>query len=120
MNKNTQYTRNQPGPKKSVIHPIWRGIGFVLMLGIPILSFLASQIVLEMNATQNWFPIPQDLIIPWQDPMILIKLLLTLAISFVVFAIFMIITFTAFSLFGPSRYVPPDLPPLRVKTRRSR
>lgn len=98
---------------KGRIHPVWRGVGFVLMIFIPILSYLASGLILEYNQTEHWFPIPPEFIINWQDPLILMKLFITVMLSFIAFAVFQLITFLLFGLFGPKRYIPPDLPPLK-------
>lgn len=119
MGRNITY--EDPNPKRisavrEGVHPIWMAIGFVLMFLIPVLAYLASPLILEENAKSNWFPIPVDLIIyRLPDPYLLIKLLITLVICFLVYVLFLGITFVTNSLFGPKRYVPPDLPPLKKK-----
>jgi len=97
------------------IHPIWRGIGFAMIILAPILGYAASILILEANQTQKWFPIPYDLLVQWQDPYILIKLIITAVISFVIFIIFQLITFFLYKLFGPSRYGPMDVPNVRYR-----
>ncbi len=102
--------------KKNRIHPVWRGVGFVLMIFIPILSFLASGVILEYNQTEHWFPIPPEFVINWPtDPLILMKLFITVMLCFFAFAFFQLVTYMMFGLFGPKRYIPPDLPPLKRK-----
>ncbi len=114
MNKNNFFTRNKSYmDKKKTIHPIWRGVGLVLMVFIPILSYIASGLILELNQESKWFPIPAEFIISWQDPLILMKLFITVIVSFLVYALFLLVTFFMNSLFGPNRYIPPDLPPLK-------
>ncbi len=125
MGKYSSYVRDISTEKRSrkEIHPIWRGIGFILMVVVPIASFLLSIWLLERNATQNWFPIPIDILSPWgPDPLIFVKLFMTLIVSVVVFAILMLIRFVMNLLFGPPRYGPHDAPPIRssVQPRRSR
>lgn len=116
MNKNNFYTRQKSYmERKSVIHPVWRGVGLVLMIFIPVLSYLASSVILDLNEEARWFPIPPEFIINWQDPLILMRLFITVMLSFVVYALFMLVTFLMNSLFGPQRYIPPDLPPLKRK-----
>lgn len=114
MNKNYQFSKASVKQREAV-HPVWFGIGFILMILIPILGYIGSQVILEENAKANWFPIPADMIIRFQDPYILIKLLITFILSFLVYALFLMITFIAHSLFGPRRYNPPDIPPLQRK-----
>jgi len=93
-------------------HPIWRGVGFGLMVILPIISYATALILISMNTTERWIPIPRDLIVRNKDPLILIKLVLTLMLM----AGFAIILTTIFqilySIFGPSRYGPTDVPPV--------
>jgi len=116
MNKNNFFTRNKSYmDKKKTIHPIWRGVGLVLMIFIPVLSFIASGVILDLNNQYHWFPIPPEFIIRWQDPLILMRIFITILVSFLVYALFMLITFFTNSLLGPRTYIPPDLPPLKRK-----
>jgi quinol-cytochrome oxidoreductase complex cytochrome b subunit len=106
--------------RKPEIHPVWRGIGFIFMILIPIMSYYGALVLIQENNKQHWVPFPFDLIaneshilfklIP--DPYIHIKLILTVAIMFVLFSIFSLITFAINSAFGASRYGPYDVPPI--------
>jgi hypothetical protein len=94
-------------------HPIWRGIGLILMVVIPVLMYILSLYILEQNTIKNWFPIPTDILSPWgSDPLIFVKLLMTLFLSIVAF----LLVFSVGSIFvrlgGPPRYGPLDSPPL--------
>lgn len=111
MGKYTSYSTQVEGPKKQrEIHPIWRGIGFAMIILIPFLSYVGALAILEENARRGWFPIPRDLLVNYSDPMILIKALLTIAVAFVLYMVFMLITFIIYRMFGPSRYGPMDVP----------
>jgi hypothetical protein len=112
MSKNYVSNSRRIPAVRSSVHPVWMGIGFILMILIPVLAYLASPLILEENAKANWFPLPVDLIIKFQDPYILIKLLITLVICFLVYVLFLLVTFVLNSLFGPRRYIPPDVPPV--------
>ena len=112
--------RQAPLPKESQmypkIHPIWRGIGFLLMILAPIMAFAATQIFLAENATANWIQIPQKLIVDWpQDPLILVKIISTLAITLVFLIILQFIYFLIMRLVAPPRYGPYDVPPVAYK-----
>jgi len=100
------------------IHPVWRGIGFALIILIPVLSYFAGLLVIEANKLHNWVSIPPDLIAPKGDPYLYLKIILTVVISFVVYTVFMLITFVSHRLFGPARYGPTDAPPIQRKIRR--
>lgn len=103
---------------KSNIHPVWRGVGFVMMIFIPVISFLISTIVLDYNSTAGWFPIPKEFIIDFgPDRLILMKLFMTIVIGFAIYAVFMLVTFFITGIFGPPREKPLDAP---HKLKRSR
>ncbi len=106
-------TRDITGSKTHPIHPIWRGIGFALIVLTPIMGFATSIILLEQNNKNRWYPVPGDLIVAGRDPYLLIKILITLVISLLIFLIFQILTFFIFRVTGPSRYGPTDVPPVR-------
>jgi hypothetical protein len=111
--------QRQPGYNEAPeFHPIWRGIGFALIILIPVISYFAGLLVIDENKLHNYVPIPPDLINPYGDPMLFVKIIVTVAIAFLVYVVFMIITFVSFRLFGPARYGPVDAPPPRRKIRR--
>lgn len=109
------------------IHPVWRGVGCILMILIPIIAFAAGSVLLDMNGRNNWFPLPADLVARpghflynyVQDPMIHIKLILTVAFSAVLFGLFTWVTFIIVSNFGlTDRNDPYYVPPVRTRRRR--
>lgn len=92
------------------IHPVWRGIGFVFMVIMPVVAYFATTTILIENQERNWFRIPRDLIASGGDPYLYMKIIGTIAIVFVSYAIFMMITFVMYRIFGPSRLGPLDAP----------
>ena len=118
MSKYTQ--RQAPLPKESKlypkVHPIWRGIGFALMILAPIMAYFVTVIFLTENSKANWLQIPQSLIVNWpQDPLILVKVILTLAITFVFMIILQFVFFVVMRIVAPPRYGPLDVPPVSYK-----
>jgi len=116
MGKYNQYQRDQKynqRERQSNVHPIWRGIGFLLMVIVPIISYVAALLLLEENGQQNWFSIPSEFFARTAaDPLIYVKIGLTAVITIL---IFIVITFFGVLLnqwFGPSRYGPLDAPPI--------
>jgi hypothetical protein len=102
------------------IHPIWRGVGFLMLLIIPAMSYITTLVLLDANNKQGWFPIPAEFISPWVEPLLFVKIGMTIAISFVLYAISMLITFVIYRFFGPNRYGPFDAPPIKARvTKRS-
>lgn len=97
------------------IHPIWRGVGFAFMILAPIVAFATAEILMDENARTGLVKIPQNIIVQWQDPLILAKLILALAITLLIYAILSLIYFLIVRLLGPSRYRPTDVPPVAYK-----
>lgn len=65
MGKYEAYSNKRKPPVKREVHPIWRGIGFVMLILIPFMSYIGTLILLEENAKKGWFSIPGDLISPY-------------------------------------------------------
>lgn len=119
MGKYTPYSAKKQPQAKPGPHPIWRGVGFALMVIIPIISYAAARLLLDANTTNHWFPLPTDLILhKFKYPMLLIEIVTTLVFIFVLSAIFMLITFLLNSLFGAPRYGPQDVPPVAYRRRK--
>lgn len=116
MGKYSSYNMQKEDPlKKQPIHPIWRGIGFGMIVLIPFLSYIGALAVLQENARNRWFTIPRDLLVQWSDPLILVKVLLTIAIAFILYILFTLIAFILMKMFAPSRYGPYDVPPVAYR-----
>ena len=116
MGKYSSYIKapSESERRKREIHPIWRGIGFILAIAVPIFAYLTALMLVQENFNSRWFPIPTDLLSPWgPDPYIFLKLIIAVVIILLVSAVLMLITFVANALFGPPRYGPQDSPPLR-------
>lgn len=92
------------------VHPIWRGIGFALLIFAPIIGFFSSILLIDLNKEYRWLTVPRDLLVSGKDPYLLIKIILTLVIAFLIFIIFQFITFIIYKIAGPSRYGPQDVP----------
>lgn len=120
MNKNSPIFQQKTETRLArPVHPVWRGIGFIMIILIPAMAYGLTTVILDLNGKNNWFPIPPEFMIyKWGlDPFLLVKIGMTLAISFVVYTLFLLITYLLNSVFAPKRYVPPDLPPVRKKKR---
>lgn len=125
--RNRRYTREPSASSSRQIHPIWRGVGFGMIVLIPIISYAAMNVLLEQNGTHNWFALPVDMfarpgeflyrIIP--DPLLYIKITFFVAFVAIFFAIFTLFSFMVSSAFGPSKKDDPFyVPPLRRRVKR--
>lgn len=111
------------------VHPIWRGVGFAMMVLIPIMAYASTEIVLQQNEIYGWFPFPVDLLANneqflyniFKDPMINIRLIGTLAFSLLFYAVFTFFSFMITGLFGVKKSDDPYyVPPIRRQVRRRR
>lgn len=98
-------------PRQKEVHPIWRGIGFSFIILIPLISTALSLLLIDINKEKRWLAIPKEFLIDAKDPLLLVKIGLTIVIIFILAAIVLLITFLANRLFGPPRYLPTDVPP---------
>ncbi len=123
MGKYSDYKR-QPSLNEreanSKLHPIWQGVGFGLMILTPVLGCFGALALLDENARRGWVTIPADLLAPGNDPLLYVKIILTIALMLVIFTFFQLITYVLYRLFGPSRYGPLDVPPVAYPKRRKR
>jgi ABC-type multidrug transport system permease subunit len=114
-----RYTSEGVENKKGsgIAHPIWRGIGVLLFILLPIMGYIGSLLILDENRRQRWFSYPQALIVPGSDQLLLIKVILTLGIAAVLYFIIMMITFIIFRIVSPPKLGPTDAPPVQWKNK---
>ncbi len=125
---------NQPAQPQT--HVIWRGIGCLLMLIVPIMAFILATITISLAVTAGW-PLPYQLLGTPVMPADLWKIqaitpvlgfiesqnnlyaILLVTVLFIVFlsAVLTFIYAVMYRIVGPSRYGPLDAPPPRVKAR---
>jgi hypothetical protein len=60
MGRYQQYERNE---KKTTagIHPVWRGIGFLLLALVAITSYAGANLLVEANKTRRWIAVPAEI-----------------------------------------------------------
>ena len=136
MAKYQSYQKPKELPRNEV-HLVWRGIGCIIMIITPIISWAAAQILLDLGKTQHWaflyelsdfvrFPdivykIPGILVvanyissIPYFKALAIFFFLLLIAFS----GIFSVLNAMFYRMVGPPRYTAIDAPAPRVKTKR--
>ena len=60
MSRHQQYER----PVKSESerpHPVWRGLGFILMAVIAIMSYAGANLLVEANKKNGWIRVPAEI-----------------------------------------------------------
>lgn len=103
MTKYTNYYKKETRSlsDKVLPHPVWRGIGLIFMIILPVMSFLIMSYVVKNLAAFPWLEIPKQIIFQnlW-DPYIAVKLIGTILLTFVLFVVVSFFTFIINSLFG--------------------
>ena len=137
MGKYTTIKRTPLPPRNPGVHPVMRGIGCIMMIVVPILSYGIALLLVDYGIRRGW-PIPPT----WLQPITIHPLLLSLRglqpvwnflarqdnlMAVIVFTIATIVVLGGimsifygyvYTLFGPPRYGPQDAPPIRVKVKR--
>jgi hypothetical protein len=137
MGKYTSYSRQAPKPRSKGVHPLMRGIGCIMMVLVPIISWGLAVLLVNYAARQGW-PIPPNWFGRIEIPPLLLRLegltpvwnflmsqqnlvahlIFTVAIIVVIGGLMSLIYGFLYSIFGPPRYGPQDAPPIRVKVKR--
>lgn len=137
MGKYTTYTKTPPKARNLGVHPVMRGIGCIMMIVVPLLSYGIALFLVDYGIRHGW-PLPPN----WLEPVSIHPLLLSLRglepvwnfllrqdnlIAVLVFTIAIIVVIGGlmsvlygyiYTLFGPPQYGPQDAPPIRVKVKR--
>jgi hypothetical protein len=136
MAKYQSYQKQKELPRNEV-HPVWRGIGCIIMLILPVISWAAAQLLLEFGKAQKWpflwelsevirFPdwvyqVPGILVaanyissVPYLKALLIFFFLVLIALS----GIFAVLNAVLYRLVGPPRYTALDAPAPRVKVKR--
>lgn len=137
MPRYTSASNRRPTPPVERPHPVWRGLGCIIILIIPVISFAAAYLTAQIALAGNW-PLPYQLLGPpaispvlWRVAALVplwtfiqsqnnLYLILTFA---VVYALLLSVTITIIYAFvyrfaGPPRYGPLDEPPPNIKVKR--
>lgn len=117
-------------------HPIWRGIGCLLMVLVPLMSYAAAEITMPFLQARGLVPrellfIPQTPDWLWVAPVLAqafqavfgrygIFAILALTIIYIVLigGIMTALYSYIYQLTAPSRYGPMDAPPIRTKVKK--
>ena len=136
MGKYTKYARRLP-PRSSEAHPVWRGIGCILILIIPLLSYASATLLVDYSLNQGWL-IPAEWLgyIKFPDWVWKIPILASIASPiasynnlkavlafFVVILVLLVGIYSTFYAFiyrslAPPRYSSVDAPPSGRRTKR--
>lgn len=133
MSKHYVYRQVKPQPRQ--IHPVWRGIGCLMFLVIPIISIATAWLVVD----KIWTLLPYWMIAPIRLPWFMYRylpettfflasilsreklvayILFTLLFVFIFGGVLSFVYAVVYRVIGPPRYSPIDAPPPKVKVKR--
>jgi hypothetical protein len=129
----------RPPQRPWSIHPIWRGIGCLMVLIGPIIAFAGAHLLVGMNIERGWYPLPAEMLqirtlslpadilallnqppFSLSLPHLYADLLLMVILLLLGFGAMMVFYAILYSAMGPSRYGPMDAPPFRASDRKKR
>ncbi len=107
-------------------HVIWRGIGCMMIIILPLISFAASDIIVQYGKTNWGVSIPPqwraELAVPFygvvQD--FIAVLVLTIVLAFGMFTLMFVFYAALYKMSGDRTYSALDAPPQRYKPRKRR
>lgn len=118
MAKYSKYNpRDRMAEPRWKIHPIWRGIGCLLIIMIPIMAYAGAVLLVDANNQQGWLPVPmilrQVVSLPFigSVPYLGARLLTSGVLMIIGFAVLMILYSMLYKIIGPPQYGPLDAPP---------
>jgi hypothetical protein len=127
MSKYTLYSRRPASTKPPwKVHPVWRGIGCLMLVIIPVMSYAGAVLLVQANIEQRWLTIPREFMrqvsIPYLGTVdhLIAVLIVTLVLMFIGFGALMVIYALMSRMAGWTDKGPLDAPPERATRRRSR
>lgn len=129
MSKYARFDR-RPLPKERpwTVHPIWRGIGCLLLVILPLMSYAGAALIVESNLLSRWVVMPPELMMTVRIPFVPLppiphlfaNLLVGLVLMVMGFGVLTILYMIVFRLSGGSFLTPLDAPPIERPSRRRR
>lgn len=106
------------------VHPVWRGIGCILLVLLPVMAYAGAVLLVEANIEQRWLPLARELMQTVNLPVIgpvphlYANLLVTVLLVMFGFALITAIYAIADRLKGAPPYTLLDAPLIRRRRRR--
>ena len=103
------------------IHPIWQGIGCLLMILIPVMAYAGAVLLVQANVSQGWVPISAELARPVTIPNVgsfeylFANLMVAAVLAMLGFGLLVAIYSLVYRAVGPSQLGPLDAEPIRRK-----
>lgn len=107
------------------VHPIWRGIGCIMLIIIPIIAWAGAVEFMRIAPKLTWFPQSSEMyrnvdLQYFVLPASLGQIIFTILFMMLGFVIMTIAYSFVYRIAGPPKYGPTDAPPPRVTRSRRR
>jgi hypothetical protein len=116
-----QQTTQKKRPWK--VHPIWRGIGCLMLVIIPVMAWAAASEFMRIAPSLEWFPADRGMYANLDLDYLVLPFSLGQLVFFLLFLMlgFVIFTFAysfVYRIAGPPKYGPTDAPPPKRRKKR--
>jgi len=101
------------------IHPVWQGIGCLLMILVPVMAYAGAVLLVQANVSQGWVPISYELSRTVNIPNVgsfdylFANLLVAAILALLGFGLIVAIYSLVYRAVGPSQLGPLDAEPIR-------
>ncbi len=126
MGRYDRYTKKEEEKEPSGINPVWRGIGCIMIILMPIMAYAGAIELVEANYINGWVPMPAEFATAVAIPYIgtiqnlYANLVVGVVLLVIGYGILTILYSILYSVMGPPKYGPTDAPPPRLTNARRR
>lgn len=116
------YMQPPPPRKPWQVHPVWRGIGCIFILLLPLISYFAAVLIVRENIKRRWFQIPSEFMgsitIPHLGRFYYVDLFVAFILLAIGFGLLVTLYAILYRIIAPPFYGPLDAPPVRYRKKR--
>ncbi len=126
MTKYRQYEKAPVKRDRWAVHPLWRGIGCLMMILIPVMAYAGAVLLVQENLRQRWLVVPrefaQSVTLPLigKVPYLYANLVTAVILALFGFGLMTVLFNLLYRVIGPPRLGPTDAPPDWGRSRRRR
>lgn len=99
--------------KRGKLHPVWRGVGCLIIIALGVLGYFVSGMILEANFENQWVYIPPEIISPSFAPWLPPGALLRIVVGLIAVALGYTVVNVIYAIIFPIKLGETDVPPLR-------
>jgi uncharacterized membrane protein YeaQ/YmgE (transglycosylase-associated protein family) len=100
------------------LHPVWRGVGCLVMIALGVLGYFLSGMILEANFENHWVYIPPEIYHPSFAPWLPPGAFLRIIVGLIAVALGYTVVNVLYAVLFPIKLGDTDMPPMRPSDRR--